>query len=83
MTYRCLTQEGQNAVDKARRGEIPMKLDTPAELMQYFRIWGGKHAPSYVWQRWTIITAGCLLIILFLLAFIAWSSGMAYLLHAL
>lgn len=83
MIYRCLTEEARNAVQKAERGEIPLKLDTPSELMQFFRVWGGKHAPSYVWQRWTIITAGFILILLFLLSFVAWSSGMGYLLRAL
>lgn len=68
--------------DEAKIKKKEYSLATPEELMLAF----GGYEPggtSQIWHTWTILSAGILLIALFILTFMLWAYGMALLAQSL
>ena len=69
-----LTERASDFIeDMQQQSPPPVEVKTPNDLMEAFGVWGGRNPVHAVWKLHTIIEAGCLLIGLFLVAFVLWS----------
>jgi hypothetical protein len=68
--------------DNARTVAQEQHLDTPEELMLAFGGYeqGGR---SRIWKGWSIVAASLILSVVFVISFVFWTSGLAYLARSL
>lgn len=78
-----LTAEAEATIKRLEGMDPPIEVRTPTDLMGVFGAWGEAGRTDEIWQLWSIIVAGSLLVVTFVVALVFWAYGLGALLRYL